>query len=62
MPIEIFELAIRARVNEQPNAQPYSGSNNSANSVQSNDNDPNTTQIKKSVEAILDVLKRKNER
>jgi len=62
MPIEIFELAIRAKVNEQPNAQASKGANNNANSAQSNDNDPNTAQIKKSVEAILDVLKRKNER
>ncbi|MBC7775230.1 MAG: hypothetical protein H7246_07315 [Phycisphaerae bacterium] len=62
MPIEIIELAVRAKVNEQPNAQASRASNNNANSAQSNDNDPNMVQVKKSVEAILDVLKRKNER
>ena len=62
MPIEIKELVVRATVNEQPNNAASGGGNSTVNGNSQNDADPTTVQVKKSVEAILDILKRKNER
>jgi len=63
MPIEITELIVRANVNDQPNAKNTGKSNsNNSNSTEHCDTDLATLEIKKSVDTILDVLKRKNER
>lgn len=63
MPIEITELVVRANVSEQTNAKNAGKSNSSStNSTDHCDTDLATSEIKKSVDTILDVLKRKNER
>jgi len=60
MPIEIFELAVRAKVGEQPCGT--ENANGATKPRQKSRGDGSTAEAKKSVDAILDVLKRKNER
>ena len=61
MPIEISELHIRANVSEQPNRK-ATGTGNRAGTKPTAAPDPSAEMVKKSVDAILDTLKRKNER
>ncbi len=63
MPIEITELVVRANVSEQSNAKNTGKSNSSNTNISDHcDTDLATSEIKKSLDTILDVLKRKNER
>jgi len=62
MPIEITELVVRANVNEQPNAKATEKNKSTTKGSKQCDHDPATAEIKQSVDTILDVLKRKNER
>ncbi len=62
MPIVINELHIKATVNEQGANQQQSGNGNVSNSGISPAQNAVQEQVKKSVDAILDILKRKNER
>lgn len=63
MPIEIKELVVRAKVNEQLNTQAAGKSNgNHANQAEHCDNDSATGEIKRSVDTMWDILKRQLER
>ena len=60
MPIEISELIVRATVNETPSdPETKQRKNNTNRAAQS---DAAATEVRRSVDALLDVLKRKNER
>lgn len=62
MPIVINELHIKARVSEQADAAQGQGSSNAATANAQNNGNDKTEELKKSVDAIMDILKRKNER
>jgi Family of unknown function (DUF5908) len=62
MPIIINELHVKARVSEQGTGQQQVNNGSTSNSADTNGQNTDAEQVKKSVDAILDVLKRKNER
>jgi hypothetical protein len=62
MPIIINELHIKARVSDQGTGQQQLNNGGTSNTGSANGQNADNEQIKKSVEAIMDILKRKNER
>lgn len=62
MPIIINELHVKARVSDQGTGQQQANNGSASNTGNINGQNADAEQVKKSVDAIMDILKRKNER